>query len=158
MNPYKLLGVARDCTREEARTAFLLKARSVHPYRGGDGRLFVELRAAHDQILANLDRKRRPAIPSEPYRVLLARVSANVRRKEPPWPMKCLRVVGIAVFVGLIALLVRENWRAWTWDREEELAQANRAAADGRQDASADERSAPTKGRSDGRRATFAPE
>ncbi len=55
MNPYKVLGVPIGCTHEEVRGAFLLKVQQVHPDHGGDGPSFVQLRAAYEQILEQLD-------------------------------------------------------------------------------------------------------
>jgi curved DNA-binding protein CbpA len=41
MDPDGTLGVARGCTRDEVRQAFLLKAQHAHPDRGGEDVAFV---------------------------------------------------------------------------------------------------------------------
>ena len=46
MDPYEILGVAKGCTRQEVREAFLVKARSAHPDHGGDDASFARLRGA----------------------------------------------------------------------------------------------------------------
>ena len=60
MDPYRTLGVPRNCTREEAGAAFRARVASVHPDRGGDDAAFIQLRAAYKLILAELNRRRRP--------------------------------------------------------------------------------------------------
>jgi len=60
MDPYRILGVARGCTREEVKEAFRAKVPSAHPDRGGEDLTFIQLRAAYEQILAELDRRPRP--------------------------------------------------------------------------------------------------
>jgi len=60
MDPYRILGVARGCTREEVKEAFRAKVPSTHPDRGGADLTFIQLRAAYEQILAELDRRPRP--------------------------------------------------------------------------------------------------
>jgi|SRR5271166_4711884 len=57
MDPYSVLGLSRDCTHDEAREAFLAKARSVHPDRGGEDAAFIQLRAAYERILRDVDRR-----------------------------------------------------------------------------------------------------
>ncbi len=55
MDPYRILGVPRGCTRQEAKDAFRAKAWQVHPDRGGDERAFIELDAAYRRILRELE-------------------------------------------------------------------------------------------------------
>jgi hypothetical protein len=54
MDAYETLGIARNCTKEEARNAFRARARSVHPDRGGDVAAFIQLRHAYEQIMSEL--------------------------------------------------------------------------------------------------------
>jgi hypothetical protein len=65
MDPYRTLGVPRGCTREELKAAFRARARYAHPDRGGKVTSFIQLRAAFEQIMADLDRRPRlgPDIP-----------------------------------------------------------------------------------------------
>ena len=57
MDPFRALGLARDCTRDQVRAAFLARVPSTHPDRGGEDADFVELRAAYERILAILERR-----------------------------------------------------------------------------------------------------
>jgi hypothetical protein len=57
MNPYQILGIAKDCTREEAKEAFRVRAYHAHPDRGGETKTFIRIRRAYEQILADLDRQ-----------------------------------------------------------------------------------------------------
>jgi hypothetical protein len=56
MDPYHILGVPRDCTREEVKEAFRARAWSAHPDRGGEEPSFIRLCTAYKQILEELDR------------------------------------------------------------------------------------------------------
>jgi hypothetical protein len=49
------IAIARGCTRDEVRQAFLLKAKHAHSCHGGDDPAFVRFRAAYEQILCELD-------------------------------------------------------------------------------------------------------
>jgi curved DNA-binding protein CbpA len=57
MNPYQILGIAKDCTREEAKEAFRVRAYHAHPDRGGETKTFIRIRRAYEQILADLERQ-----------------------------------------------------------------------------------------------------
>src|SRR5262249_54905745 len=59
MDPYRILRVERGCTREEVKEAFRAKVVCAHPDRGGEQLTFVQLRAAYEQILRELDRRPR---------------------------------------------------------------------------------------------------
>jgi DnaJ domain len=63
VDPYRTLGVPKGCTREEVKETFRAKLTSVHPDRGGDDAAFIQVRAAYEQILAELDR-RPPPMPN----------------------------------------------------------------------------------------------
>lgn len=52
MNPYEVLGVARDATTAIIRKAYRQKAKSTHPDQGGDEAAFQELSLAH-KVLTN---------------------------------------------------------------------------------------------------------
>jgi curved DNA-binding protein CbpA len=78
MNPYHLLGVATDCTRAEVRQAFLLKAQHAHPDHGGEDPSFVQIRAAYEQILRELDR--RPGLAAQTPDQTLRNNQAQTRR------------------------------------------------------------------------------
>ncbi len=60
MDPYRALGVPGDCTREEVKAAFRARVPFAHPDRGGEDATFIHLRAAYEQILAELDRRPTP--------------------------------------------------------------------------------------------------
>ena len=55
MDPYRILGVPRGCTRQEAKAAFRSKAWQVHPDRGGDERAFIQLEAAYRRVLREIE-------------------------------------------------------------------------------------------------------
>ena len=59
MDPYRTLGVSRDCTREELKAAFRARVPPTHPDRGGDDADFIQLRRSYERILAVLDRRER---------------------------------------------------------------------------------------------------
>ena len=60
MDPYRTLGVPRGCSREAVKEAFRAKVPLAHPDRGGEDVTFIELRAAYERILRELDRRPRP--------------------------------------------------------------------------------------------------
>jgi hypothetical protein len=62
MNPYQILGIAKDCTREEAKEAFRVRAYHAHPDRGGETKNFIRVRTAYEQILADLERQPVPDV------------------------------------------------------------------------------------------------
>jgi DnaJ domain len=64
MNPYQILGIAKDCTREEAKEAFRVRAYHAHPDRGGETKTFIRIRRAYEQILADLDRQAEALVDS----------------------------------------------------------------------------------------------
>ena len=51
---YETLGVARDASEAEIKTAFREKARSVHPDVGGNDNAFVKLNQAYEEGLRGL--------------------------------------------------------------------------------------------------------
>jgi curved DNA-binding protein CbpA len=59
MDPYRTLGVLRSCTRKEVKDAFLARVPSAHPDHGGEDLTFIQLRAAYEQVLSELDRRAR---------------------------------------------------------------------------------------------------
>jgi hypothetical protein len=136
MDPYEILGVAKGCTRQEVREAFLVKARSAHPDHGGDDASFAQLRGAYEQILAQLNGSpgatsqraagtfRDDLAPSqadrsvapERYPDWLFRSSEKTRPKDASRQRTYLRIIVIAIYLSLIILLGWANWLAWTWD------------------------------------------
>ncbi len=72
MDPYRTLGVSRSCTRVELKEAFRARVASAHPDRGGDDAVFIQLRAAYERILAELDRRAQ------------SRPEAELSRREAP--------------------------------------------------------------------------
>jgi hypothetical protein len=64
MNPYQILGIAKVCTREEAKEAFRIRAYHAHPDRGGETKTFIRIRRAYEQILADLDRQAEALVDS----------------------------------------------------------------------------------------------
>ncbi len=72
-----MLGITKGCGPEELKEAFRTKALLVHPDRGGDGRDFIRLRQAYDQIVAEL--KRTPsALTVGPSGEILASIVVDV--------------------------------------------------------------------------------
>ena len=50
LDPYKILGVNQDATKEEIKRAFKKKAWKVHPDRGGSNEEMVKVNAAYEAI------------------------------------------------------------------------------------------------------------
>jgi len=69
MDPYRILGVPKGCTHDEVREAFRARALAAHPDRGGAELSFIQLRAAYEEIVAELERR-------APARVAPRRVEA----------------------------------------------------------------------------------
>jgi DnaJ domain len=100
MDPYRTLGVARGCTREEVKAAFRAKVRLAHPDRGGDEQAFINFCAAYKQLLKDLppgrstkDRARaagtkrtakRPAPEEQPRQGAAQNPDRNQRPPAPP--------------------------------------------------------------------------
>jgi len=62
MDPYRILGVSRQCTREEVKETFRARVRHAHPDRGGTEEAFIRLCTAYQQILKELDQRANPII------------------------------------------------------------------------------------------------
>jgi DnaJ domain len=62
MDPYRTLGVPRGCSRDDVKAAFRARVPLAHPDHGGDEFTFIQLRAAYEQILRDLDRRRPPRV------------------------------------------------------------------------------------------------
>ena len=56
MDPYLVLGVPRDCTRQKVKETFRARVQLEHPDRGGEERKFIRLCTAYRLLLAELDR------------------------------------------------------------------------------------------------------
>lgn len=69
-DPYRTLGVARGCTHDEVREAYRTLALAAHPDRGGEEVSFIQLRAAYEEIVADLDRRALAEPPPQPSEVL----------------------------------------------------------------------------------------
>jgi hypothetical protein len=82
MDPYRILGVPRGCTREEVKEAFRVKVQRAHPDRGGEDLSFIQLRAAYERILAEIDRRRGPTVPTP------GQAPRNRRPPKPPDPSR----------------------------------------------------------------------
>jgi hypothetical protein len=78
MDPYRILGVPRGCTCQEVKEAFLVRVQHAHPDRGGDALSFIQLRAAYERILAELDRRPSPVVAA------CARAPRSHRPPRPP--------------------------------------------------------------------------
>ena len=69
MDPYRTLGVPRDSNRDDVKAAFRARVPPTHPDRGGEDSDFIQLRAAYERILADLNRReRRQADRNRPER------------------------------------------------------------------------------------------
>jgi DnaJ domain len=87
MNPYQILGIAKDCTREEAKEAFRSRAYHAHPDRGGDTKRFIRIRKAYEQILADLERQPVPDADKTGQAVdKSGQLPRRDRRSKPPDP------------------------------------------------------------------------
>jgi DnaJ domain len=90
LDPYDTLGVARDCTREEAVAAFRDKVWLAHPDKGGDEQAFIELCSAYQTVLKDARPKKRgrrlaPAarVPRPPERPAPEATSFANRPRKP---------------------------------------------------------------------------
>lgn len=89
MDPYQILGVPRDCSRDEAKDAFRAKSWDAHPDHGGDEADFIRLCEAYKAILAELDRFPRRAAAKSVGRRSRSRNrnrGQRQRRKSSPAP------------------------------------------------------------------------
>jgi hypothetical protein len=104
MDPYRILGVSRNCTREEVKAAFRSGVRHAHPDRGGKTESFIRLCNAYKEILEELDRRPRsvarkptraprngrPAVPPDrefdPEIIILDEAPGRNRPPKPPDP------------------------------------------------------------------------
>jgi DnaJ domain len=133
MNPYLTLGVAKGCTRDEVKQAFLTKAQTAHPDRGGDDASFVALRTAYEQILKELDRRSRsvektpmrgsrndrkpalfyPRIPPQSRPDRLRRFVRSTMRSIREWDWSNFFVLLLLLaFIGPLILI-------WNWEPED---------------------------------------
>ena len=78
MDPYRTLGVARGCTRDEVKAAFRAKVRLAHPDRGGDELAFINFCAAYKQLMSDL--------PPGPSKQNHARFAAWKHTQKRPAP------------------------------------------------------------------------
>jgi hypothetical protein len=78
MDPYRTLGVARGCTREDVKAAFRAKVRLAHPDRGGDQLEFINFCAAYKQLITDL--------PPGPRKQNHARFEASTHTPNRPAP------------------------------------------------------------------------
>jgi hypothetical protein len=134
MDPYLALGVPRGCSRQEVKAAFRARVRYAHPDRGGEVLLFVQLRTAYEQILAELDQspgpdtgKRGPdpsdehssmttrsGVAEEPYESWLRHIAAQATSQQSVWGSAPVRTVGMAIVLLLIAVNLVVCWVLWT--------------------------------------------
>lgn len=56
MNPYEILGLNKDCTLEQIKTAYKMEAKKHHPDVGGDPKKFALVKTSYDTLK---DRKKR---------------------------------------------------------------------------------------------------
>jgi curved DNA-binding protein CbpA len=87
MDPYRILGVKRGCTPDEAKAAFRSRAWTTHPDRGGDEQAFVEFCAAYKAVL----REARSGGEGQNSKIRSARAGRSkvhphrdLKRNEPP--------------------------------------------------------------------------
>jgi hypothetical protein len=83
IDPYRTLGVRKDCSREELKDAFRAKAQVLHPDRGGAPAAFIELREAFDQVCRELDK--RPTTPIVQPRKRPAGSDRARGQPDPDW-------------------------------------------------------------------------
>ncbi len=78
MDPYRMLGVDRGCTREHVKAAFRAKVRVAHPDRGGDELEFINFCTAYKQLLSEIPRTQSKQNPAR----ALAKTKTT---KRPAW-------------------------------------------------------------------------
>jgi hypothetical protein len=78
MDPYRILGISRKCTREAVKSAFRVRVWQAHPDRGGEAETFIQICTAYKQILEDLERGPRSGGPNP------ARAPRNARPAAPP--------------------------------------------------------------------------
>jgi curved DNA-binding protein CbpA len=78
MDPYRILGVSRNCTREAAKFAFRARVWQAHPDRGGEAEAFIQICAAYKRILEELERSPSSGAPAR------ARARGDARPAAPP--------------------------------------------------------------------------
>ena len=53
-NSYEVLGLDRDCSKEEIKMKFRELALETHPDRGGSHEEFIKIREAYEQLMRNI--------------------------------------------------------------------------------------------------------
>jgi hypothetical protein len=122
MDPYVILGVPKGCTRDEVSKAFRTLVRYAHPDHGGGDRSFLEIRAAYEQILEELDRRNRPIegvpdiVPREhraqespdpriarsTYIAWLDQSAKKAARRHDRLPWRILNAIGVLGLLGMV--------------------------------------------------------
>jgi hypothetical protein len=80
-DPFAVLGVARDATLDEVRSARRKLAAEFHPDHGGDGGRMGEINVAYQEVVAQL---------SQPVPVPVLRRYPGVQRDEPSFTIDTL--------------------------------------------------------------------
>jgi DnaJ domain len=122
MDPYVILGVPRGCTRDEVSKAFRTLVHYAHPDHGGEDRSFLEIRAAYEQILEDLDRRNRPidgvpdVVPRDhsaqespdprvarsTYIAWLDQSAKKAARRHDRLPWRILNAIGVLGLLGMV--------------------------------------------------------
>ena len=104
MDPYRILGVDKNSTLDEVRSAYKDKAKKYHPDSGGDAWAFQQVREAYEQIQDERSSVEGTSVDrDDPDQ------STAAKRPGPSTPPaedlpKWMIVVGIIAFVGLFVL------------------------------------------------------
>ena len=94
-DPFAVLGVGRDATLDEVRSARRKLAAEFHPDHGGDGERMGEINVAYQEVLAQL---------SQPAPVPVLRRYPGVQRDEPSFTIDTLPAEAFE------ALLIVTSW------------------------------------------------
>jgi DnaJ domain len=89
MDPYRILGLSRKCTREAVKAAFRARVWRAHPDRGGDAETFIQICTAYKQILEELERRPRSAASNPPQTF----TPRPARPAAPPDPFGDLEII-----------------------------------------------------------------
>lgn len=64
MNPYKILGIKEDATRDEIKSAYRTMAAKYHPDRGGDTWIFQQIQDAYSELTDQKKKARKSETPT----------------------------------------------------------------------------------------------
>jgi curved DNA-binding protein CbpA len=102
LNPYDVLGLARDASAEELKRAYFTQVRANPPERNPEQ--FKRIRAAYERL-------RDPAQRLEVDMLLIQAWPAPTRRKRPPKLALAVRPTDVLAALRALTDLDRTDWR-----------------------------------------------